>query len=275
MQIKIEPKYFNYALLGYMLLIFIESSIPGDRLPKTEFEFGDKIIHFLVYSVLCLLFFYSLKNQSKYVKLLKFAPEFSLMFTSLYGITDEIHQYFVPNRSCELYDWLADTAGALSVYIILRFSNVLKKEIVCLILPLFFINCTSSKSTSDDDTAAFSFTETEVWLNLMPVVDENKNNFGFVISLNIESEGKPEDFGIRNFKIYLDKDTVENKKYEINIFKPADGFIKINLNQDNNEIYLRSENKKPINAEFHFDIYKKDRLLKKIKTPKLIINRVY
>jgi VanZ family protein len=30
---------------------------------------------------------------------------------SLYGVTDELHQAFVPNRSCDLRDWVADTLG--------------------------------------------------------------------------------------------------------------------------------------------------------------------
>lgn len=32
---------------------------------------------------------------------------------SLYGVTDEIHQIFVPGRCCDPIDWLVDTAGAV------------------------------------------------------------------------------------------------------------------------------------------------------------------
>jgi VanZ family protein len=31
---------------------------------------------------------------------------------SAYGAVDEIHQYFVPGRDCNFWDWLADILGA-------------------------------------------------------------------------------------------------------------------------------------------------------------------
>ena len=34
--------------------------------------------------------------------------------TSLYGISDEFHQFFTPHRSVDIFDWLADTAGAVT-----------------------------------------------------------------------------------------------------------------------------------------------------------------
>jgi len=42
-----------------------------------------------------------------------------LLFTIIYGATDEIHQYFVPNRDSDVFDWLADVVGALVGYLIL------------------------------------------------------------------------------------------------------------------------------------------------------------
>jgi VanZ family protein len=37
----------------------------------------------------------------------------SVLIASLYGASDELHQYFVPGRSAEVADWVADTLGAL------------------------------------------------------------------------------------------------------------------------------------------------------------------
>lgn len=36
----------------------------------------------------------------------------AIICASLYGITDEFHQLFVPGRMCDPLDWLVDTAGA-------------------------------------------------------------------------------------------------------------------------------------------------------------------
>jgi VanZ family protein len=45
-------------------------------------------------------------------------PALALLFTALaasaYGVIDEAHQYFVPGRNCNVWDWIADTLGAVS-----------------------------------------------------------------------------------------------------------------------------------------------------------------
>jgi len=116
----LNPKIFHYSLLSYCLLIFIISSFPGQNFPEIDITLVDKYVHFVIYFGLCLLFFYSLKNQTKFTKLRSHPFVFALLFTSLYGVTDEIHQYFVPGRSSEVLDWLADTIGALFCLLLLK-----------------------------------------------------------------------------------------------------------------------------------------------------------
>lgn len=36
----------------------------------------------------------------------------AVMLASFYGVSDEVHQSYVPGRSADALDWLADTAGA-------------------------------------------------------------------------------------------------------------------------------------------------------------------
>jgi VanZ family protein len=33
------------------------------------------------------------------------------ILVAIFGASDEFHQYFVPGRSCDLFDWMADAAG--------------------------------------------------------------------------------------------------------------------------------------------------------------------
>ncbi|MBQ8448754.1 MAG: VanZ family protein [Clostridia bacterium] len=54
---------------------------------------------------------------------------FSVIFTSFYAITDEVHQFFVPGRACELSDWLVDTAGALTGAAAVLLIIFIKKKI--------------------------------------------------------------------------------------------------------------------------------------------------
>jgi hypothetical protein len=36
----------------------------------------------------------------------------AVLIVSVFGVTDEWHQSFVPGRDCDVLDWLADTTGA-------------------------------------------------------------------------------------------------------------------------------------------------------------------
>jgi VanZ family protein len=111
------------------LSIFILSSIPGNYYPNIKFELSDKIVHFGIYSVLATSFYYSLRNQKKVSIFSEHAFLFSIVLSVLYGIIDEVHQYFVPNRTCDIFDVFANSVGALfailSIFIYLKFR---KKE---------------------------------------------------------------------------------------------------------------------------------------------------
>ena len=64
--------------------------------------------HCLEFTGLCVLFNWSLYNTKQ-----KLMPICAALLTSLYAITDEIHQIFVEGRACMFIDWVIDTVGAL------------------------------------------------------------------------------------------------------------------------------------------------------------------
>lgn len=67
------------------------------------------LCRFLEYLILGLLVAFALKGQmrSSHAFLLAVA------LASVYGVTDEIHQLFVPGRFCGPADWATDTCGAI------------------------------------------------------------------------------------------------------------------------------------------------------------------
>jgi len=50
----------------------------------------------------------------------------SILLSSLYGISDEIHQHFVPSRNADVMDVMADILGSiLGVYL---YKSIVKKN---------------------------------------------------------------------------------------------------------------------------------------------------
>lgn len=84
---------------------------PEEQVPSLFDLFGDKILHAVEYAGLgalcCRGFRWALPGAS-----LSRALLLGLVAASLYGITDEAHQLFVPFREAGWQDWLADTGGA-------------------------------------------------------------------------------------------------------------------------------------------------------------------
>ena len=266
---KLNPKIYHTALALYCLLIFILSSIPGYDFPKVDFEFSDKIVHAIIYAVLCILFFYSLKNQSKYAKLQKFALGYSVLFTALYGITDELHQYFVTNRSCEFYDWVADLTGAVIMYLILKFVHQRNISTAALLLLLLSAGCTGTDSKTPGQNVNIVLENTESWLDFMPVAgDDDKNRFGFVISLKFSGKSPDTNYTIGDFVINLNNDVLKNKKFKTQIESYTDSGFVMNVHQSYNEKYLDKNKNYPEEVSYSFNVNKNSRVIKTFITPK-------
>jgi VanZ family protein len=96
----------------YMITIFYFSSLsyfPPGTLPAVEVS--DLLKHSVLYFGLGVLFFFSYRSL-KNLNIKNKAFLLALVSTILYGISDEIHQAFVPNRVCSLADVIANSVGA-------------------------------------------------------------------------------------------------------------------------------------------------------------------
>ena len=101
--------YYWLPVLIYCLAIFIQSSFPAtEHMPG--FDFSDKLLHAGVFDVLGMLLYRAFNAMEKRPGTAKIFG-WSIFLTALYGLSDEIHQYFVPSRHAEFMDFAADAAG--------------------------------------------------------------------------------------------------------------------------------------------------------------------
>lgn len=95
--------------LLYMAFIFWMSSRPMPNVFKISVNHIDKVYHLIGYSVLgflCARMGFRLTGSTF------FACWLGLVLTSLYGVSDEIHQLHVPGRFGSWDDIVADIGGA-------------------------------------------------------------------------------------------------------------------------------------------------------------------
>ena len=105
-----------FPIILYCLLIFVQSSRPSPDITP-DWPYVDKVLHFTAYALLGALFLRAFKT-TRIKHHLKLIFVLSVLFSALYGISDEIHQSFVPYRTADYRDVLADILGSiLGVYI--------------------------------------------------------------------------------------------------------------------------------------------------------------
>ncbi len=97
--------------LAMMIAITLQSAFVKD-LHLPSFSNSDKFLHFFVYGFLGMLIARGML-AAKSKQLNKHWYFYSLLIGFLFGLSDEIHQYFVPGRHADILDWLADCLGIL------------------------------------------------------------------------------------------------------------------------------------------------------------------
>lgn len=112
------------AFLGLCAIIFWLSNQPSLPMPIV-FGMQDKIHHFIAYFVLGIL---TWRNFRHFVTPSALAAA-TVVFCSLYGISDEWHQSFIIGRDAEMLDWVADTIGAaVAMQLLPRFQAYAKSH---------------------------------------------------------------------------------------------------------------------------------------------------
>lgn len=92
-------------------VLFLLSAIPGQGIPTVHFPGFDKVVHAAVYAVAGALIFRALRRTTSLTPVR--AVLYAAVIATAYGVTDEIHQSFVPFREPDVRDGIADAAGGL------------------------------------------------------------------------------------------------------------------------------------------------------------------
>ena len=111
--------FYWLPLFIYCLLIYIQSSYPSFE-HTSQVLFLDKFLHLTAYAVLGALFFrayQTLPIGSRH----KILILISILSSSIYGLSDELHQYFVPYRQADGLDALANMIGSIIGVLLYQF----------------------------------------------------------------------------------------------------------------------------------------------------------
>lgn len=103
--------FYWLPIIIYCLAIYIQSSRPAP-MQMPDIPLLDKLLHFTAYAVLGALFLRAFRTV-RIRNNIKLAMALSVFLSTFYGLSDELHQHFVPYRNADLMDALADMLGSI------------------------------------------------------------------------------------------------------------------------------------------------------------------
>ena len=103
--------FYRLPVVALCIAIFWQSSFPG-MITQPLFLHDDKVLHCLAYALLAFLATRSLVADRPDITLFKIRV-IAIIFASLYGLSDEVHQAFVPTRDASIGDFMADCLGSV------------------------------------------------------------------------------------------------------------------------------------------------------------------
>jgi VanZ family protein len=102
-----RARIYLAMLAAWVGLTLLLTSIPNPEFGPS-FPGVDKVAHFGFYGVAGFLFVLWRREMGKGPVA---AVVFAVIFAALLGAADEFHQRWIPGRSMDLLDWMADFAG--------------------------------------------------------------------------------------------------------------------------------------------------------------------
>lgn len=115
--------------LFWLLIITILSTYPGNKIPAPPFFQVDKVVHVLMYAPLSFFLVIAFFRQYNNLKLRLKVSLLIIVFAVFFGgIMEILQHYILINRSGNIYDFTANTIGAI--------LGVLSFPLIAKILPI-------------------------------------------------------------------------------------------------------------------------------------------
>lgn len=105
-------RYWLPAVAYAGLIVYLSSlSHPEEMMPSVLEGLGDKVLHAVEYGLFGILWYRALRHAAG-PWAARYALGLAILAAVVYGVTDELHQAFVPGREADAWDLLANGIGA-------------------------------------------------------------------------------------------------------------------------------------------------------------------
>lgn len=108
---------YNLVTILWALFLLLITLTPGNAMPTTgnfTVPHSDKVVHFVGFGILAFLMSRGFKKQYSKIWLRNHYILCSLVLAISFGIIIEIFQLYIPDRSFDLFDIVANTTGVLA-----------------------------------------------------------------------------------------------------------------------------------------------------------------
>ncbi len=104
------------------LIVYLSSlSNPSENLPSFFSGLSDKLVHGIEYGILGILLYRAFQHTTQ----IRQSIGMAIICAATFGISDELHQWYVPHRHADIWDVVADASGA--TFFILIWAFIMKK----------------------------------------------------------------------------------------------------------------------------------------------------
>jgi VanZ family protein len=111
----------------WAFVIFALSSIPSAKLPHFILLKFDKLVHAGFFFILGILVYRAFEPRIPTISFNWRRLILAVSIVVLYGIFDEVHQGFVPGRTVDVLDTVADSIGGLLAAVLIYIRHRIRK----------------------------------------------------------------------------------------------------------------------------------------------------